>query len=1113
MKIFTFFLGFLLISSIVFAQNKNYYVDINGNDANDGSQSAPWKTVAPANKFDFEPGDKLLFTGGQTFGKLDLGTNDHGLTISSFNGVATLGGLWAYNVGNITIENLNFRGAGVTGNNESGIQFYIDSSITTDLDNILIQNVSVTNFGSCGILIGAWATENGYNNVQLLNTELYNNGRDGLSTYGYFDRYNHTKLYLYKVKAYRNYGRLDITTTNTGSGIIIGGFDGGLVEYCEAYENGKNNRNTAGGPQGIWCYNTKNTTIQYSVSHSNRAGLKYDGGGFDIDGGSQNCIIQYCYSYNNDGPGFAMFDHGSTNQFTNNIIRYNISQNDARRNYHGALTFWAALSTNKIKNSQLYNNTVYVTPSAVGGYPVAIYFKGSYITNLNFYNNIFHTIGDVKIVKGTSIGNTFSNNNYYTPDSIVNFTNGGVSVDPLFTNAGGGKEGYTLKAASPMINAGKASPTTRDFAGTAVPYNGGYDIGAYEYTASVTPTAKAGEDKSVTLPISSVTLEGSGTDPDGQIIAYSWTKTSGPSQFSINSPNAATTTVSNLVDGTYTFRLTVTDNDGAKAWDDVQVVVGVAPPPPGSRFVKVNLFGGTNPYGNTEWNNWNVTASLTSVALKYSDATVSTIKAGLTKNAISDNGAGYSGGMAPAEVLRYASNANVARTLTLSGLSPSKLYNLELFASRANTGNSTRFTVDGTVMTVVTDNNFTRNVLFTNLAPTPSGQITVSIQGVNTYNYLNGFILTEQAGVSGVPVVNAGNDQSITLPTNSVSLAGTATDPDGIKSYTWTKVSGPAQGTIASPGSSSTNVTGLIQGSYMFRLTVTDNTGATGFDYVVVEVNPAPVPAGSRFVKVNLFGGTNPYSNAEWNNWNVSSSLISNALKYNDASLSGVSAALTSNSGVADNGTAYGSGMAPAEVLRYVATSTTARTLTLSGLAANKTYALELYGSRNANSGYTTVFTIGTASVSVGTYQNLTNKASFTNLAANASGQIVVNIKSANPYNYLNGFILTELSSENTSSLTKSSTRVGEMVISDEQSVTVFPNPAVGYFSLQIKSGSTSVATLKVADAAGRVIEVRRGIAPNTTIQIGTGYAPGVYYAHILQNGKATTLKLLKQPK
>jgi hypothetical protein len=184
----------------------------------------------------------------------------------------------------------------------------------------------------------------------------------------------------------------------------------------------------------------------------------------------------------------------------------------------------------------------------------------------------------------------------------------------------------------------------------------------------------------------------------------------------------------------------------------------------------------------------------------------------LSKNAISDNGAAYGGVMAPAEVLRYTSNANVARTLTISGLSPAKLYDLELFASRANTGNSTRFTIDGTTFTVLTDNNLTKSVVFTNLAPTPSGQLTVSIQNVNTYNYLNGFILTEQAAVSGVPVVDAGPDQKHYLPASSVSLAGTATDADGIKSYSWTKVSGPAQGTIVSPANASTNVTGLGSG-------------------------------------------------------------------------------------------------------------------------------------------------------------------------------------------------------------------------------------------------------------------------------------------------------------
>src|SRR6476661_4575316 len=90
------------------------------------------------------------------------------------------------------------------------------------------------------------------------------------------------------------------------------------------------------------------------------------------------------------------------------------------------------------------------------------------------------------------------------------------------------------------------------------------------------------------------------------------------------------------------------------------------------------------------------------------------------------------------------------------------------------------------------------------------------------------------------PSANAGTDKSITLPTNSVSLSGSGTDPDGtIASYSWSKVSGGAA-TINSPGSASTTISGLTQGSYIFRLTVTDNAGATGFDDVAVTVNAAP---------------------------------------------------------------------------------------------------------------------------------------------------------------------------------------------------------------------------------------------------------------------------------
>jgi len=88
------------------------------------------------------------------------------------------------------------------------------------------------------------------------------------------------------------------------------------------------------------------------------------------------------------------------------------------------------------------------------------------------------------------------------------------------------------------------------------------------------------------------------------------------------------------------------------------------------------------------------------------------------------------------------------------------------------------------------------------------------------------------------PVVNAGTDVTITLPTYTAALNGTATDPDGyIVSYNWTKVSGPASFEIINPNYASTTVSGLVAGTYVFRLTAIDDKNATVSDDKTIVVN------------------------------------------------------------------------------------------------------------------------------------------------------------------------------------------------------------------------------------------------------------------------------------
>jgi uncharacterized repeat protein (TIGR01451 family) len=108
--------------------------------------------------------------------------------------------------------------------------------------------------------------------------------------------------------------------------------------------------------------------------------------------------------------------------------------------------------------------------------------------------------------------------------------------------------------------------------------------------------------------------------------------------------------------------------------------------------------------------------------------------------------------------------------------------------------------------------------------------------------------------VNKAPVVNAGPDQTITLP-DSAPLSGSATDddiprPPGALTYTWSKVSGPGTVTFGNVHAATTTTSFSASGTYSLKLTASDSV-FTGTDTVLVTVNPSTSPTADLKVTVS----------------------------------------------------------------------------------------------------------------------------------------------------------------------------------------------------------------------------------------------------------------------
>lgn len=473
----------LLIGSGAFAQ-KTYYVAPSGNDQNNGSRIHPWQTIRRVNALRPLAGDSVLFEGGRTFnGTLliqgAMGTDGRPIVIGSYESGhapqgagdagagdesdgagsaaardATIDGgdssaVILYKAGYLTITGLHLTGAGrKTGNLKEGLSLIGCRHITA-------RGLDITGFQKAGLMIYA-STE-----VTVSHVFAHENGSAGIAVEGDFSgKKTSRNIRILDCRAEDNPGDPTNLTNHSGNGIVVGHCTSLLIDRCTATNNGWDMPRIGNGPVGIWCYEADSVLIQHCLAYRNKTSPgAADGGGFDLDGGVTNSVIQYCFSYGNQGSGYCIFQYWGASPWYHNIIRYNISENDGTvSDSQAGLYIWNSSDDEKqFYDCQVYGNIVYNAKVAAISFSEKSEHRG-----FRFNHNIF--VGKDSLIKGKDkIGDcVFQHNDWWSIDrgSEIAVFGDGLKIDPNFKSPGNASfttatqlsafTGYDLPLNSPL---------------------------------------------------------------------------------------------------------------------------------------------------------------------------------------------------------------------------------------------------------------------------------------------------------------------------------------------------------------------------------------------------------------------------------------------------------------------------------------------------------------------------------------------------------------------------------------------------------------------------------------------------------------------------------------
>lgn len=401
--------------------------------------------------------------------------------------------------------------------------------------------------------------------------------------------------------------------------------------------------------------------------------------------------------------------------------------------------------------------------------------------------------------------------------------------------------------------------------------------------SDLAPIVSAGTNRTITLPLASVSFAGSAIDKDGTVVALQWSKLSGPTA-TLNNATTTTLIVSSLNAGTYVFEFKATDDKGISGTATVQLVVNPAPnvAPVANAGADLSITlpansatingSGTDSDGTIASYGWTQvsgpsTATLvgaSTAALRAQSLSAGTYVFRLT---VTDNSGATgtdnmqvfvnaAGNVAP------VANAGADQTITLPTNSVS------LSGTATDSGGSIASVLWSQVSGPSTATNSSASTLSTQMQNLVAGTYVFQLKATDNMGAIGtdniSIIVNSAANV--LPTASAGADSSVSLPTNSVTLSGSGADSDGtISSYAWTQVSGPSTATMSGANSNILTASNLVQGVYVFQIRVTDNSGGQATDQAQVSVL-ADTTATFSWISANVLqpkcvschGGSNP---------------------------------------------------------------------------------------------------------------------------------------------------------------------------------------------------------------------------------------------------------------